>query len=162
MPKKRSHRRASQKLLPLSAAERKIDAILPLFDEGETERALELLGIAAGFVNDLTADVEAAGRQHRFRIPDELALAARFDEALVLIENEHYKKTIDLLRPLGAQLEDSSSIRNALARTSWIVARCNAAVEAIGASDANDFIPLVAAGARYNGASGRHPPWEMS
>ena len=235
MPKKRSHRRASQKLLPLSAAERKIDAILPLFDEGETERALELLlamrgryrlpgryysvrgrahdvtktsegflvelidaapgyeqdvtfqmtltsefakvgrifaayrsvihareaardpellGIAAGFVNDLTADVEAAGRQYRFRIPDELALAARFDDALVLIANEHYKKAIDLLRPLAAQLEDSSSIRNALARTSWIVARCNAAVEAIGASYANDFIPLVAAGARYNSILG--------
>jgi tetratricopeptide (TPR) repeat protein len=235
MPKKRSRRRPSERLLPVSAAERKLDTILPLFDEGEAERALELLcamrgryrlpgrywamrarahdvkrertgflaelvdaapgyesdsvflftigteyarvgrifaahvaaerakeaagdsellSIAAGFADDLSEELADAGRWYRFRIPDELALAVRFDQALVFIEEERFTEGIDILRALVPNLRDNASVRHVLAHVLWLIGRYEAAVEAVGPADSADFIPIASDGARFHALLG--------
>lgn len=235
MSKRQSRRRPKKQLLPLAAAERKLGTILPLFDAGETERALdllramqgryrlpgrywafrarahdvtqeidgflaelvdaavgydddatfqitiaaeyaragrifaayvaaaraqeaaddpELLGIAVGFANDLSEDLADAGRRYRFQIPEELALAARFDQALVLIDQERFTEGIDIVWTLAPDLRDSSSARHVLTQVLWRIGRYDDAVEAIGPAGPVDYTPLASDGARYHSLLG--------
>lgn len=236
MAKNRSRKRTPPKLLPASAAERKLDAIVPLLSDDEPGRALDLLlamrgryrlpgryyalrvqaheaarrdredfivelvdaapahendvlfqitlsaecarygrifaahraaltarerardpgqrAMAEGFVRDLEANLANAGRDYRFRIPEELDAAVRFDEAVVLFLAERNRDAIDRVQDVVPRVHDSSAIRDILANAYWSLGRYDEAVETVGCADEAEFLPIAADGVRFHSMLG--------